>query len=70
MVAQPFFRNVLINRVEIEDEIERLIALLDAYDGDCDMEDDDPAGSDAEDEAGGPRQRLRQGCVAVRVLTV
>lgn len=34
----------LANRKAIEREIERLITLLDAADGDCDLEDDDPAG--------------------------
>jgi hypothetical protein len=41
----------LANRVEIENEIERLIALLDLADGDWDAEDDDPAG-DPLDERG------------------
>lgn len=31
-------------RLEIEREVEHLIALLDAADGDCDLEDDDPSG--------------------------
>lgn len=31
-------------RLEIEREVEHLIALLDAVDGDCDLEDDDPSG--------------------------
>ncbi|WP_419828187.1 hypothetical protein [Sphingomonas sp.] len=44
---------VLANRAEIEAEVERLIALLDMADGDCDLEDDDPAGDplDIEGEA-------------------
>lgn len=42
----------LANRRAIADEIERLIALLDIVDGDCDLEDDDPAGSDNEDAEG------------------
>ena len=44
------FRTVLHNRAAIESEIERLIAMLDAYDGDPDLEDDDPAGGNVEDE--------------------
>lgn len=36
------------NREQIEDEIERLIGLLDLHDGDCDLEDDDPAGDPIE----------------------
>lgn len=31
-------------RAAIEAEVDRLIAILDAVDGDCDLEDDDPAG--------------------------
>lgn len=31
-------------RLQIEQEVEHLIALLDAVDGDCDLEDDDPSG--------------------------
>lgn len=31
-------------RLQIEEEVERLLALLDAADGDCDLEDDDPSG--------------------------
>jgi len=42
---------VLANREAIENEIERLIALLDMCDGDPDLEDDDPAG-DTLDEHG------------------
>ncbi len=41
----------LANRRIIANEIERLIALLDLADGDCDVEDDDPAG-DGLDERG------------------
>lgn len=37
-------------RKAIEAEIERLIELLDTIDGDCDLEDDDPAGGNVEDE--------------------
>lgn len=37
-------------RQAIEAEIERLIDLLDTIDGDCDLEDDDPAGGDPDDE--------------------
>ena len=36
-------------REEIESCIERLIAVLDAADGDCDNEDDDPTGQNDED---------------------
>lgn len=42
---------VLANRQAIEDEIERLIGLLDLVDGDPDREDDDPAGDEL-DEGG------------------
>lgn len=31
-------------RQAIESEVDRLIAILDGADGDCDLEDDDPAG--------------------------
>lgn len=44
------FRTLLWNRDQIEEEIERLIALIDQDDGDCDVEDDDPAGGNVEDE--------------------
>lgn len=44
------FGTMLPNREAIENEIERLIALLDAYDGDPDLEDDDPGGGNVEDE--------------------
>lgn len=37
-------------RKAIEAEIERLIELLDTVDGDCDLEDDDPAGGNVDDE--------------------
>jgi hypothetical protein len=36
-------------RLKIEAQIELMIGLLDASDGDCDLEDDDPAGGAAED---------------------
>ena len=53
--AKPFpAHRILPNRAEIEDEIERLIALLDRYDGDCDLEDDDPAGGNIEDQRQDP----------------
>ena len=38
------------SRAAIEAEIERLIALLDLADGDCDLEEDDAAGGNVEDE--------------------
>lgn len=37
------------HRPEIEAMIEALVALLDAFDGDPDIEDDDPAGTDLDD---------------------
>lgn len=40
----------LANRAAIEAEIERLISMLDDLDGDCDIEEDDPAGGNVEDE--------------------
>lgn len=40
-ISWPLSRGL---RLEIEREVERLIALLDAADGDCDLEDDDPSG--------------------------
>jgi len=43
-------RFALTNRAAIEAEIERLIAMLDELDGDCDLEDDDPAGGNVCDE--------------------
>ncbi|MCW6531188.1 hypothetical protein NED98_13125 [Sphingomonas sp. MMSM20] len=39
----------LANRQAIEDEIERLIGLLDLVDGDSDREDDDPAGDELDE---------------------
>ena len=36
-------------RKAVKAEIERLIAALDALDGDCDLEEDDPAGGNVED---------------------
>jgi len=39
----------LVNRAAIEAEIERLIAMLDDLDGDCDLEEDDPAGGNVLD---------------------
>lgn len=41
-LSRPFRR-------QIETAIERLIALLDTFDGDCDIEDDDPQGQADED---------------------
>ena len=43
-------RFALVNRAAIEAEIDRLINLLDLADGDCELEDDDPAGGNVEDE--------------------
>ncbi|MCW6529730.1 hypothetical protein NED98_05680 [Sphingomonas sp. MMSM20] len=45
---------VLANRRAIEDEIERLIGLLDLVDGDCDLEDDDPAGDPLDEHGEAP----------------
>lgn len=44
------FGTMLPNREAIENEIERLIAVLDVLDGDPDLEDDDPGGGNVEDE--------------------
>lgn len=40
----------LKNRQLVETTIEYLIAVLDAIDGDCDLEDDDPVGGNPDDE--------------------
>lgn len=40
----------LKSRELVETTIEYLIAVLDAIDGDCDLEDDDPVGGDPDDE--------------------
>lgn len=40
------FRTMLWNREQIEDEIERLLALLDADDGDPDLEPEEDCGAD------------------------
>ena len=45
----------------LADRIERDIALLDALDGDCDLEEDDPAGGDICDEPHDPEE---DGCEA------
>ncbi|ALR22066.1 hypothetical protein [Sphingobium baderi] len=38
------------SRFELEAFVEVAIGLMDAADGDCDLEDDDPAGGNVEDE--------------------
>ena len=50
-IHTPFLRDrhargvpVMLDRRTIESAIEHLIAALDLFDGECDIEDDDPAG--------------------------
>ena len=54
MAMRAQIHHVLLNRQQIEEEIEHLISLLDAHDGDCDLEDDDPAGGNVEDDQQDP----------------
>lgn len=50
------FRLTPAHRARVEDQIETLIALLDAFDGDPDLEDDDPAGDTLDEHGEAPTE--------------
>ncbi len=54
--ADPDRERIRDLRRRIAERIEADIALLDALDGDCDLEDDDPAGGDVCDEPHDPEE--------------
>lgn len=53
-----------LSRRAIEDQIEALIDLLDATDGEADMEEDDPAEDDGVDEAEPDDEECDEDCCA------
>ncbi len=54
--ADPDRERIRDLRRRIAERIEADIALLDALDGDCDLEEDDPAGGDVSDEPHDPEE--------------